>query len=198
MRKHRGFTLIELLVVVSILGLLMAILIPSLQGARRAGKRTACAATLRQVGVALFAYMEENNHRLPHASATPSITPVPLDVDEDAIRIADLLRPFAGNESKAFQCPADTPGRFDRVPPNTGKSWFQSEGSSYQYRTRGSDMGLTIMELVEKYKRRSGDAVPENTIWLMRDYNNFHGEGGKPGARRYLYIDGHVGDYENF
>jgi hypothetical protein len=32
----------------------------------------------------------------------------------------------------------------------------------------------------------------------MRDYNNFHGESGEPGARRYLYIDGHVADFENF
>jgi hypothetical protein len=31
----------------------------------------------------------------------------------------------------------------------------------------------------------------------MRDFNNFHGEPGKDGARRYLYYDGHVTDFEN-
>ena len=47
------------------------------------------------------------------------------------------------------------------------------------------------------FERFRGRTIPDNTVWIMRDYNNFHGEGGKPGARRYLYIDGHVTDFEN-
>ena len=84
-----------------------------------------------------------------------------------------------------------------RTEPNNGLSYFQSEKSSYEYRWRPGLGGRTIDELVTFFKDRLARTVTDNTIWIMRDYDNFHDLAGKPGARRYLYVDGHVSDYEN-
>lgn len=55
-----GFSLVELLVVVAIVGVLVAMLLPAVQAAREASRRTSCANHLRQVGIALVAYGERD------------------------------------------------------------------------------------------------------------------------------------------
>jgi len=111
-----------------------------------------------------------------------------------AIRIADVLRSEIG-DPQAFHCPNDVSDD-GRLAPNQGLSYFQSEGSSYEYRTRPPLGGRTAPEVSAMFDRFD-IKVPDNAFWVLRDYNNFHGPGGKPGARRYLYSDGHVTDFEN-
>src|SRR5689334_13554762 len=54
--RVKGFTLIELLVVVSIIALLIAILLPSLNTARQQAKRATCLANLKGIGTGLHEY----------------------------------------------------------------------------------------------------------------------------------------------
>ena len=68
MRRQAGFTLIELLVVIAVIALLIGILLPALQKARRQGRAVMCRAHLKQWGTVLALYAEEYEGRIPRGS----------------------------------------------------------------------------------------------------------------------------------
>lgn len=75
MKRQSGFTLLETLVVAAILALLAAVLLPSLAAGRQRGQAVACLSNMRQMGIALHMYAQNNGGRLISAGLSHGSVP---------------------------------------------------------------------------------------------------------------------------
>jgi prepilin-type N-terminal cleavage/methylation domain-containing protein/prepilin-type processing-associated H-X9-DG protein len=161
-----AFTLIELLVVMAILGVLAALLLPALGRAKESGRAAACLSNLRQLGVALQLYVQDNNNRLPYMRDKSLTTSNELPSPDM------VLSNYLGN-LRVLRCPSDK------------QQVFETTGSSYYWNNllNGQDAD---------HLSAFGIAFAPHQIPLFCDKDKFHAARGPKKEVNYLYADGHL------
>ena len=131
LNKRGGFTLIELLVVVSIIALLVSILVPSLEEARRAAKVIVCSSNLHQfaMGLNLYATQDPSGRYPQHSSMfadcvfAPSYTNPPYTQERYAW-MDDYVERVGGGTGDIFWCPFEKRNRPGHSPYYTNPGFY--------------------------------------------------------------------------
>jgi len=111
---RRGFTLVELLVVLSIVFLLAALLFPVVARAKDRARQASCYGNLRQIGLALRMYVEDNDERLPTYIVTTPLPPPNGRTPSGSWYWNEILYAYHRSQ-QVFYCPA---GVRNGNPPN--------------------------------------------------------------------------------
>ena len=105
--KKQGFTLLELLSAVAIVGVLAALLVPSINTMIERGNQTRCASNIRQILLSLRAYANDNDNKLPAASEPDGGTRRWTRDDRLGTYLPERTNP-KGWENIIFVCPSAT------------------------------------------------------------------------------------------
>lgn len=220
--RRRAFTLVELLVVISIIALLLAILMPSLQKAREQAKRIQCMSNLRQIALGFYFYAADNDNRLP--SRTPIHTSMYYVAwteqmispyywryyfEKRANPQYDYFKKYwnakyIGNFN-VMRCPSDKGDVSNLTGSFGGDSIFRNLGTSYFYNCRdnGEDMsdwhpGSLLGRDYTVIKRQSEVIVlgdPEmNAFWANSDFGElrYRWHNRKSNYANIIFADFHV------
>lgn len=162
-----GFTLIELLVVIAIIAVLAALLLPALASAKRRARSMQCLSNLRQVGIAVRMYADDNEGNLPIA---PGFRESQTNAPSEMPAIQEVLATHVSAVSNVFKCPEDR------------QSVFAREGSSYEWNVSVNG------RLLHRIGQTPGDQSA-GRVFLLRDREGWHTKG----RRNAVFADNHVG-----
>lgn len=204
--KKKGFTLIELLVVVAIIAILAAMLLPALSKAREKARQAVCKNNLKQIGLAIMMYAEDNNEYYP------------IYADGSGLGWHDRVWKYTGQDPNTvppdartlFQCPSDNSGKgwpgMVKVSyglnggnaawkeEGDGISWYTANwklpcGSAKLSQVRAPSETILVGDKWYPYLRKGNGSSSDIGSWCSNETTGYHNNNG---SRNYLFCDGHV------
>lgn len=191
MRIKNGFTLVELLIVIAVISILAAMLLPAINTAREKAQQTKCLSNLKQLGLSIMLFLQDNEDRFPSQGSTPD--PVTIQWDEQ-------LYPYYGNVS-LLKCPKDNLLRTGGNSPRSyGYNPYLCNYSASSTYGNQSGTGVKLSQVKNPsgticlMELRQGLASWQNAYYGNDTYSiynwtdsDWHRAGGN-----YLFTDGHA------
>ena len=194
--KKNGFTIVELLVVIAIIAALTAILLPALGKARTSAYQIRCTSNLKQIDLAIRAYMDRNNDTYP-CSDDPNYCLWP------GRKWRPFVAPYLGgnidaNNPSVLWCPQDQASKikYESTSYDYSMAFYHTPEQIDYIGSNGDTWGTSLPPAGQKL---SNVAKPSSKILIGEWFSNHWRITGKDGGwwcwagkRNYLFADGHV------